>query len=136
MIFIKPDSVGNILLVHNMPFDNIYGLKKSREELEKEGFFVNAIPIEERRKGKTAVLKCDVTTKALHYEYVDEQLTPQEEFQLLKQENDQPKQKNTSLEASLLEMTAIAAQQEQRIVHNEQAILELTTLIAGGTKNV
>ena len=40
--------------------------------------------------------------------------------------------KNVELESALVEMSTYAAMQEQRNIQNEQAILELTTMIAGG----
>ena len=42
------------------------------------------------------------------------------------------RQKVSELEAGLLEMSAISALQEQKANENEQAILELTMLMAGG----
>lgn len=36
------------------------------------------------------------------------------------------------LEATVLEMTAYSASQDERLANQEQAVLELTTLIAGG----
>lgn len=40
--------------------------------------------------------------------------------------------KNVELESALVEMSTYVAMQEQRNKQNEQAILELTTMIAGG----
>lgn len=40
--------------------------------------------------------------------------------------------KNTELESALVEMSALAAEQEQRNIQNELAIMELTTMLAGG----
>lgn len=42
------------------------------------------------------------------------------------------KTENELLKASVLEMTTYAAEQDSRLVTQEQAMLELTTLIAGG----
>ena len=39
---------------------------------------------------------------------------------------------NVELESALVEMSTYAAMQEQRNFQNEQAILELTSMIAGG----
>ncbi|MFL0365388.1 hypothetical protein ACH0BF_20480 [Pseudobacillus sp. 179-B 2D1 NHS] len=66
---------------------------------------------------------------------VDEQLKKEiirENGGYVQEEVDQLKQKNAELETSLLEMTVLAAEQEQRNIQNEQAIMELTTIIAGG----
>lgn len=40
--------------------------------------------------------------------------------------------KNDELESALVEMSTYAALQEERNFQNEQAIMELTTMIAGG----
>ena len=48
------------------------------------------------------------------------------------EEISQLKQKTQELEFALVEMSTYAAMQEQRNIQNEQAILELTTMIAGG----
>lgn len=49
----------------------------------------------------------------------------EEEFNKLQSENE-------LLRTSIFEMTTYAASQDERIVRQEQSILELTTLIAGG----
>ncbi|MFJ8529629.1 hypothetical protein [Bacillus sp. NPDC094106] len=51
----------------------------------------------------------------------------------LEQTIEQLVQSNKSLEESLLEMTNLAAEQEQRNIRNEEAIMELTTMIGGMT---
>lgn len=68
MIFItvKNDVVTS---QHFMPFDEKYGLGKSKEELLKEGFFVDTIPLPQEIQGKVAILKYDGTS--LYYEYQD-----------------------------------------------------------------
>ncbi|WP_415782993.1 hypothetical protein, partial [Bacillus manliponensis] len=71
MIYIKYSSTGEIELIHSTPFHPELGLGKTKEELEKEGFFVNEILEPEHREGKVAILKCNVTTKTLYYLYVD-----------------------------------------------------------------
>lgn len=48
------------------------------------------------------------------------------------EEISQLKQKTQEIEFALVEMSTYAAMQEQRNIQNEQAILELTTMIAGG----
>ncbi len=50
----------------------------------------------------------------------------------LLEENKKLKQDNALLQASVLEMTTYAALQDERLVTQEQALLELSTLVAGG----
>lgn len=59
---------------------------------------------------------------------VEPQPSPIEELEKLKQ-------KTQELETGLVEMTTLAAEQEQRNIRNEEAIMELTTMI-GGITNV
>lgn len=75
MIFVRLDSNNNIMEIHNMPFDPVYGLKKTEAELLKEGALVDAIPKPENIEGKVAVLKFNPTDKTLFYEYEDVPLT-------------------------------------------------------------
>lgn len=75
-----------------------------------DGLLVESIPEPEQLDGKTPVLKYDGTN--LYYEYVD---APVDEMTALKNQ---------------------LAAQNQKLADQEQAILELTTLLAGGTTNV
>lgn len=79
-------------------------------------------------------VKVDPETKEILFEYprFDPPLITQldnlkADNQHLKAENEQLKQKVNELETALLEMTTISAEQEQ-------AILELSTLLAGGNE--
>ncbi|CAM4363365.1 hypothetical protein [Bacillus manliponensis] len=91
MIYIKYNNTGEIELIHSAPFHSELGLGKTKEELEKEGFFVNSIPEAEHREGKVAILKCNVTTKTLYYLYVDKPLTQEEVLKNLQKENEELK---------------------------------------------
>ena len=44
MIYIQLSSKGTIEFQHNMPFDSIEGLHKTKEELLKTGYLVESIP--------------------------------------------------------------------------------------------
>lgn len=54
-------------LVHYMPFDEVNGLGKTKEQLQQEGIFVESLPVKEERPGYEAVLMYDGTS--LYYEY-------------------------------------------------------------------
>ncbi|OCA85216.1 hypothetical protein [Pseudobacillus wudalianchiensis] len=98
------------------------GLPKETIDL---GVMVDLVPEPEDIQGKGYTMLFNPSTKEVWYEYYDRPLSPEEELV-------QIKQKNRELEASLLEMSMLAANQEQRNIQNEKAIIELTTIIAGG----
>lgn len=83
MIFITlgnkiTDEKYPINFVHYMPFDEINGLHKTREELEQEGYLIDSIPELETPEGKVPVLFFNPTTKTVFYEYVDRPKAPEE----------------------------------------------------------
>ncbi|NRQ54495.1 hypothetical protein [Brevibacillus sp. HD1.4A] len=77
MIFVKLDSNNNIVEIHHMPFDPVYGLNKTEAELLEEGALVDAIPEPVYIEGKAAVLKYNPTEKVLYYNYEDVPLPPE-----------------------------------------------------------
>src|SRR5699024_6182997 len=85
--------------VHYMPFHEVHGMGKSKEELEQEGILVDSIPEPQQIEGKSAVLHFNPETKDLWYEYEDKPKTPEE----LQQE------KIESLEQSIAELTTATA---------------------------
>lgn len=97
MIFITVDG-NNITTIHHQPFDPVYGLGKTEEELRNEGVLVDSIPEPERLEGKTPVLKYSGTD--LYYEYVD---MPVDEITVLKSELENQKQALAETNATLLE---------------------------------
>jgi hypothetical protein len=88
MIFVKLKD-DEIQAIHYQPFDPVYGLKKSQEELLQEGILVESIPKPEFIEGKVPVLKYDPTNKELYYEYED---IPPTKEELLEKEIEQLKQ--------------------------------------------
>lgn len=110
MIYIEVTYNNVVSYRHNKPFDSVYGLNKTEEELLKSGFLIDSAPEPERIEGKSPVLKYNGTE--IYYEYVD---APVDEMTALKNQ---------------------LAEQSQKIAEQEQAIMELTTLLAGGTTNV
>jgi hypothetical protein len=67
--------------VHNMPFDEEYGLGKTEDELRQIGALVDEIPEPEQIEGKMAVMYYNPQTNRVYYEYIDRPLTPEEELQ-------------------------------------------------------
>lgn len=74
-------------------------------------------------------------TKQIEFRYPDpngEEPTEPVYQKSLSKELEDLKTENELLKASVLEMTTYAAEQDSRLATQEQAMLELTTLIAGG----
>lgn len=88
MIFVKVKD-NEIQAIHYQPFDPVYGLGKSEEELLQEGILVESIPDPEFIEGKLPVLKYNQTNNILYYEYED--IPPTKEA-LLEKEIEQLKQ--------------------------------------------
>lgn len=80
MIYIKSDLNNDVKFIHHKPFDEKHGLRKTKEELELDGFFVDALPAETIQEGKVSILKGDYSTKQVWYEYIVAPLTPEEEI--------------------------------------------------------
>lgn len=64
------DTKEKIGFIHYDPFNEKYGLHKTKEELQKQGVFVDNIPKEEQ-EGKTAELFYNPVTNECFYEYSD-----------------------------------------------------------------
>lgn len=87
MIYLKFEQDGTVSTQHFMPFDERYGLGKTREELEAEGgVFVDTVPEPENRPGKSAVLKYS-EADGLYYEYIDRPMTQEERVDAMQMEN-------------------------------------------------
>ncbi|HID0825357.1 TPA: hypothetical protein ACXDAP_003558 [Clostridium botulinum] len=57
--------------IHYMPFDNIYGLHKTKEELELEGVLIENIPEPKHIENKQAIMYWNPVDKQIFYEYED-----------------------------------------------------------------
>jgi hypothetical protein len=85
MIYFEVDNDGLVKFTHYKPFDEKDGLGKTEAELRQTGYLVESIPEPEVIPGKVPVLKFDTNNMQFYYEYVDRQLTPEEELQQLKE---------------------------------------------------
>lgn len=103
MIFIKYITGGEIKLVHHQPFSLKYGLGKTREELELEGVFVDAIPEPQIVEGKQSIMIYSEELNSIYYEYID---VPPTEKDLQKQEMDKLRE---DLENGIVELTMLIA---------------------------
>ena len=77
-IYIKVINSNIITEIHYNPFDPVHGLKMSREELEKDGYFVDSIPKMEVVPYKRAIAKYNPDSKEVYYEYITTQRSNQE----------------------------------------------------------
>lgn len=102
MVYVRINNDGTIF-THNMPFDLEYGLGKTKDELISDGgIFVEKLPEVENRLGKTPVLKYD--GKNLYYEYMDRELTSEEEIILLKSQNEDLKASQASQDELIMSL--------------------------------
>lgn len=68
----------SIGLVHHVPFDEVNGLHKTKEQLEKEGILVDSIPEPQQIEGKSPIMYINPSTKEVFYEYIDIPKTKEE----------------------------------------------------------
>ncbi len=77
------DGKYQVGLIHNMPFDPVQGFNKPREELEKTGILIEALPDVQEQEGKSAVLYANPATKDVWWEYVIVSPTSEERISAL-----------------------------------------------------
>lgn len=75
MIYIKTNQNHKLVYIHYAWDDEKYGLHKTKEELEKTGYFVNEIPEEPQKEGFSQILYY-TKEKGFWFEY--EQMTNNE----------------------------------------------------------
>lgn len=87
MIFLMLDEKGNIANMHGDPFDEIYGLGKTKEELLKIGYLIDGeIPQPLPHPGKVPELKFNKITNIFYYDYLDDPDSPEAIQKTLKEE--------------------------------------------------
>lgn len=69
-IYVEVGKDNIVTKVHRYPFDPKLGLQTPREELEKQGVFVNEVPDPEYVVGRRAVMKYDPDFKKIYYDYI------------------------------------------------------------------
>lgn len=113
----EEENIFTIGFTHYCPFDAEYGLKKTEEELLQEGILINKedIPKEENREGYRSELFYDKKNNKLVYKYFEVQ-----EEDLLHPESLEQKE---------------TRELKQKMEEQEQAILELASMITGGNTN-
>ncbi|MBO0560223.1 hypothetical protein EXQ37_10845 [Clostridium botulinum] len=58
--------------MYHLPLDEIYGLHKTKEELESQGgMFIETLPIPQYMKDKVPIPYLNPKTKEVFYEYID-----------------------------------------------------------------
>ena len=68
--FLQVDDTGRVMLIHNMPFDAVNGMGKTKDELLQMGVLVDEVPEPERIDGKIP-LPYYTAEHGLYYEYED-----------------------------------------------------------------
>lgn len=63
------DNKYSIGYTHHKPFDEVYGLNKSKEELLKDGVLIESIPSEEYKEGFYSELFYNPIENTCFYEY-------------------------------------------------------------------
>ena len=109
---------GRITLIH-------YDPQSLPKEMLKEGIVVERFEEVKVPEGKVANAYWNYQTQSVEYEFSQRELTSDEKLSSLQEEN-------SMLQSALTEMTEYLALQDKRINTQEEALLELTTMIAGG----
>ena len=126
MIYLQVDEKGQVVFQHHMPFDETFGLRKSEEDLLKEGYLVDALPQKEERPGKNAILQFNKDTESFYYEYEDlpedHSLSTEEEIVKLKQQNSE----------LMFAVAELASANEKDKMETQLAIAELASTLTGG----
>ena len=79
MKFITYNENFEIQLIHNMPFDSVNGLGKTREELLTMGALVDLIPVVDVPNDKNVIYKYNQSDNTVTYELIDRPLTVEEQ---------------------------------------------------------
>ncbi|HID0823936.1 hypothetical protein HYH70_11280 [Clostridium botulinum] len=110
--------------MHYMPFDNVYGLHKTKEELEQERILIENIPEPKYIENKQAIMYWNPADKQIFYEYED----------VLKSDEKLEQQKQQSLNAKLFKDNAeIQIELNKQKELNADLLLKIAQL--GGNAN-
>lgn len=69
-VYVRVNDANVVTEIHYNPFDPSEGLATPRDELEKDGYFVQSVPKAEIRSGRRAVPMYNPDTKEVYYKYV------------------------------------------------------------------
>lgn len=121
MIFLKTDETGKVIYTHHKPFDNQYGLNKTKEQLLEEGHLVEKLPAIKNKVGFDAILY--YTNSEFREEFI-KNIQPTSEIDVLKAENAELK----------IAMAELAEQQMLADAETKLAMAELAEAMMGGAK--
>lgn len=85
MVYIRVDSNNMITLSHRQPFDPVNGLGKSKEELEKTGYFIDSMPEPRAVIGQRAIPYFNPETRTVTYKYTAAPVSSQQRLDMLEQ---------------------------------------------------
>lgn len=108
MIFIQferiTDTKALVTFTHFMPFDEIYGLGKTEQELLERGALVESEPQKEFHSDKQAMLFYNPQVNELFYEYVDIPLPENERIAQLEMATEENKKANLDTQEAVLQL--------------------------------
>ena len=104
MKFITFNENFEIQLIHNMPFDEVNGLGKTKEELLQIGALVDSVPVVDVPNDKNVIYKYNQSDNTVTYELIDRPLTVEEQNAV---DIKQIKQTNTTQD-SLIDIALLA----------------------------
>ena len=104
MKFITFNENFEIQLIHNMPFDEVNGLGKTKEELLQIGALVDSVPVVDVPNDKNVIYKYNQSDNTVTYELIDRPLTVEEQNAV---DIKQIKQTNTTQD-SLIDIALMA----------------------------
>lgn len=78
MIYIEIDENNEISYSNSKPFDLKDGTHKTQEEMERDGFFIDEIPLPQNVPGKSHKRYFNPLTREIYYEYIDKVKTQDE----------------------------------------------------------
>lgn len=82
-IYIQVGKNNIVQRIHRTPFDPVYGLQATKDELLKTGFFVEEVPEPVMIEGKRAIAKYNPDSKEIYYDYESIPLSPTERLDML-----------------------------------------------------
>lgn len=71
MIYIETNDKNEVVYTNNLPFDPVFGLGKTEEELLINGHLIDSIPSAENVKGKSSIRIYDPVSNSVRYVYED-----------------------------------------------------------------
>jgi hypothetical protein len=85
MIYIQTNENNRVSYTHNFPFDEEMGLRKTKAELESEGYLVESVPELEVIDNSKITHLCYTPQSGFYFEYTDRPLSQEEKLTQLEE---------------------------------------------------